>query len=172
LGTGGITKEDASDAVVAIAALQLYADQMDSDNARKVLASMAQEQQNLGSPLVCTAIADSVEEYVPLSAIQTLTGRRYVWNKNDSMGILALGSDYYGFRIYSELVQRDRNGEKTEEMTQPAKYQAGVYIPETYAYDCFGVQVLYLDGTDLACVCDDSILEKAQELLTLFLAAG
>ena len=121
--------------------------------------------------MVFQRIQDSTGEYVPLSAIQVLTGRRYVWNKNASLGVLARGSDYYGFTVYSDQVLRDRNGEKTESMAQIARYQAGVHIPEEYAYDKFGVQALYLTGTSLGCACDDVILAKAQELFAQFLAA-
>lgn len=171
LGTGGITQGAASDALIELVALQLYYDETGSRAALQRLASLAQEQKNLGNPLVFQRIQDSTGEYVPLSAIQTLTGRRYVWNKNSSLGVLAQGSDYYGFTVYSNTVLRDRDGEKTEVMTRSARYQSGVHIPEEYAYDQFGVQALYLTGTSLGCACDDAILAKAQELFAQFLAA-
>ena len=171
LGTGGLTQGAARDALIEMAALQLYYDETGSRAAGQRLAAVTQEQKNLGNPMVFQRIQDSAGEYVPLSAIQVLTGRRYVWNKNASLGVLALGGDYYGFTVYSNQVQRDRDGEKTEKMTANARYQAGVHIPEEYAYDQFGVQALYLAGTSLGCACDDTILAKAQELFAQFLAA-
>lgn len=171
LGAGGITQAAASDAAIELTALQLYYDETGSRAASQQLASVAQEQKNLGNPLVFQRIQDGSGEYVPLSAIQVLTGRRYVWNKNESLGVLAQGADYYGFTVYSSVVRRDRDGEKTEKMSRVARYQAGVHIPEEYAYDRFGVQTLYLAGTSLGCACDDTVLAKAQELFAQFLAA-
>ena len=152
-------------------ALQLYCDETGSRAATQRLAAVTQEQKNLGNPMVFQRIQDSTGEYVPLSAIQALTGRRYVWNKNASLGVLARGSDYYGFTVYSDKVLRDRDGQKTESMARSARYQAGVHIPEEYAYDKFGVQALYLTGTSLGCACDDAVLAKAQELFAQFLAS-
>ncbi len=171
LGTGGLTDAAARDAAIELAALQMYCDETGSRAASQRIAAAAQEQKNLGNPLVFERIADSTGEYVPLSAVQTLTGRRYVWNKNASLGVLARGSDYYGFTVYSDSVLRDREGVKTETMPRSARYRAGIHIPEEYAYDSFGVQALYLSGTTLGCACDDAVLAKAQELFALFLAA-
>ena len=171
LGTGGITWAAASDVLIETAALQMYYDETGSRAAAQRLAALTQEQKNLGNPMVFQRIQDSTGEYVPLSAIQALTGRRYVWNKNASLGVLAQGSDYYGFTVYSPHVLRDKDGEKTEEMTRSARYQSGVHIPEEYAYDRFGVQALYITGTSLGCAIDDTVLTKAQELFAQFLAA-
>lgn len=171
LGTGGLTRAAAGNAAIELAALQLYWDETGSRTAGQRLAALAQEQRNLGNSLVFQRIQDSAGEYVPLRAIQTLTLRRYVWNKNASLGVLAQGSDYYGFTNYSTQVLRDPDGKKTEEMTRSARYQSGMHIPEEYAYDQFGVQVLYLSGTTLGCALDDATLAKAQELFALFLAA-
>ena len=85
--------------------------------------------------------------------------------------MLARGSDFYGFTVYSDKVLRDRDGQKAESMARSARYQAGVHIPEEYAYDKFGVQALYLAGTSLGCACDDAVLAKAQELFAQFLAS-
>ena len=171
LGTGGITRAAASDALIELVALQMYYDETGSRATAQRIAALAQEQKNLGNAMVFQRVQDGTGEYLPLLAIQTLTGRRYVWNKNASLGVLARGSDYYGFTVYSTKVLRDRDGEKTEEMTRSACYQSGVHIPEEYAYDQFGVQALYLTGTTLGCACDDAVLAKAQELFAQFLAA-
>ena len=129
-----------------------------------MLAALAQEQLNLGNPLVFDRIDDGSGEYLPLTAIQALTGRRYVWNKNASLGVLAQGADYYGFTVYSDWVQRDRDGVKTEQMARSAKYQACIHVPEEYTEEQFGVFAVYLPESTLGCVCDDPTMETAQEL--------
>lgn len=171
LGTGGITRTAAGNALVELAALQMYLDETGSRAAAQRLAALAQEQQNLGNPMVFRRIDDSTGEYLPLSAIQALTGRRYVWNKNASLGVLARGSDFYGFTVYSNKVLRDRDGQETENMARSARYLTVVHIPEEYAYESFGVQAMYLTGTTLGCVYDDAVLAQAQELFEQLLAA-
>lgn len=170
LGTGGITLAAAREGTAELAALQLYYDETGSRAAGQRLAAVAQNQKSLGNPMVFSSLRDGSGEYVPLSAVQALTGRRYVWNKNASLGVLARGSDYYGFAVYSTQVQRDRDGNSTETMARAAKYQNGVYIPEEFAFDQFQVQALYLSGTALGCAVDDAALTQAQALFARFLA--
>jgi len=158
--------------MAAIVGLHLYYEETRNPAAQQVMAALAQEQYQLGNLLIFERIADSAGEYLPLTAIQTLTGRRYVWEKNSSMGVLAFGADYYGFTLYSDGVKRDRDGLKTEDMDRIAKYQNGVHIPEEYAYEQFGVQAVYLAEMTLGCICDDPAMELAQELFARFLAAS
>lgn len=169
LGTGGVSAADVKNAAIELAALQLYYDETGARAALQRIAALSQLQQQLGSGLLFKQLKDGDTEYLPLTAVQILTDWRYVWNKNANMGILARGSDYYGFTVYAAQVQRDRDGTATEEMAHSARYQSSVYIPEEYAYESFGVQTVYLSGTSLGCALDDSLLEKAQELLGRFL---
>ena len=153
-----------------LVSLQLYYDETGNRAALPLIASTARQLRNLGNPTVFERLSDGSGEYLPLSAIQALTGRRYVWNQNQSMGILARGADYYGFTLYSSRVLRDRGGLKTEKMPRAAKYQAVLHIPEEYAYSQFGVTAVYLSNTTLGCICNDAILSHAQEILQLFLS--
>ena len=156
--------------MAAVAGLNMYYEETGEESALQVMNALAQEQMNLGNLLFFNRIEDSAGEYLPLTAIQTMTGRRYVWEKNSSMGVLALGADYYGFTLYSDAVKRDRDGLKTEKMNLPAKYQNGVHIPAEYAYEQFDVQAIYLAGTSFGCVCDDAAMDLAQELFAQLLA--
>lgn len=172
LGSGGLSASDAYDASTVILALQLYCDQTGSGNGGQLLAAMAQEQWNMGSPLIFARIQDSAGEYVPLTAVQAITGRRYIWNQNDSLAVLARGGEYYGFRLYSRQVLRDQKGDSAEEMARSARSRNGVvHIPEEYAGQRFDVQAVYLDGTNLGCAYSSAAAQRAQELLALFLAA-
>lgn len=171
LGTGGITLAAARSGAAELAALQMYYDETGSQGALQRIAALSQEQRTLGSPLVFRQETDGQSEYLPLTAIQTLTGWRYVWNKNASLGVLARGSSYYGFTLYSLYVLRDRDGTVTEKMDHSTRYQTCVCIPEEYAYDNFGVQAVFLAGTDLGCALDDTALEQAQALFARFLSA-
>lgn len=163
----GLTGRDALGALIA---MELYYEQTGSRGALSLIASLAQRQMDLGNPGVFLRINDSTGEYLSLTSIQYLTGWRYVWEKNSSLGVLAQGADYYGFTIYSDSVLRDRDGEKTEKMARMAKYQNVIHIPEEYSYDIFGVQAVYLSGTELACAADDAMMTQAQELLARLLA--
>ena len=172
LSIGGISLRDARQAASVIIALHLYYEETGNRAALQVMESLAQEQISLGNPMLYERINDTTGEYIPLTCVQVLTGRRFVWNKNDSLGVLAQGSDYYGFTLYSDTVLRDRNGEKTEHMLRSAKYLYGIHIPEEYVYDQFGVQTVYLSNMTLGCACDDEMLKVAQERLTQLLSAG
>lgn len=154
----------------AAAALQLYYEETGNRAALGVIGALARRQLELGSPLVYQRIDDSAGRYLPLTALQALTGRRYIWNKNASLGVLARGGDYYGFTVYSPQVLRDREGLKTEDMGRMAKYLAGVHIPEEYAWETFGVQAVYLAGTSCGCACGSAEMARARELLELLLA--
>ena len=171
-GVGGLSRQSAYFTMAAIVGLHLCYEETGNPAAQQVMAALAREQYDLGNLLIFERIADSAGEYLPLTAIQTLTGRRYVWEKNSSMGVLAHGADYYGFTLYSDGVKRDRDGLKTEDMNRIAKYRNGVHIPEEYAYEQFGVQAVYLAEMTLGCICDDPAMELAQELFARFLAAS
>lgn len=171
LGVGGISFRNARYAASAIIALHLYYEETGNYAAQQIMASLAQEQVSLGNPMIYDRINDTTGEYIPLTCVQVLTGRRFVWNRNSSLGVLAQGADYYGFTLYSNVVLRDRDGEKTEEMLRTAKYLYGIHVPEEYIYDCFAVQTVYLADMALGCACDDEVLALAQELLTRLLSA-
>lgn len=177
-GEGGAGDADADlndlsarDILALLAALQMYYDETGNSSALSLLASLARRQMNLGNPMLFDRINDSTGEYVSLSALQALTGRRFVWEKNRSLGVLAQGADFYGFTVYSREVLRDREAARTETMPRMAKYQGVIHIPEEYAYEVFGVEAVYLGDTDYACICDDSIMALAQQLLEQLLAA-
>ena len=170
-GAGGLSRMDDETTLAAIAGMQMYHEQTGDKAVQQVMTALAQEMQNLGNPLVFTAIKDGAGEYVPLTAVQALTGRRYVWNKNASLGVLARGSDYYGFTVYSDRVLRDRDGEKTEKMSGSAKYQIGIYIPVEYAQQAFGAFANYLPGTSVGYICDEAIMEQAQEFFSWLMEA-
>lgn len=172
LGVGGISFRNARFTAAAIIALNLYYEETGNPAAQQVMASLAQEQVSLGNPMVYERINDPFGEFLPLTSVQVLTGRRFVWNKNESQGVLAQGADYYGFTVYSALVLRDRDGERTEQMLRPAKYQNGLHAPEEYIYDQFGIQTVYLREMTLGCACDDEMLNTAEGLLTQLLSAS
>ncbi len=168
-GVGGIGGTDAENSIAAIVGITMYGEETGNRNAFRVSSAIAQEQKNLGNLMVYNAINDGTGEYIPLTAIQVLTGRRYVWEKNSSLGVLAKGSDYFGFTVYSEVVLRDRDGKEQETMPRAAKYQSAVHIPEEYAKSAFGAEAMYIEGTDLGCVYDEEVMGLAEELFTMLL---
>ena len=158
------------DPVVELIALQMYLDETGSGAAASRLAALALQQMNLGHPLVYLRVDDAGFEYLPLSAMARYTGMRHVWNRNANAGTLARGSTYYEFTVYSDAVTRGQAEEDVDHMARPARYQAGVHVPETYAYQEFGVEAVYLSGTSYGVLCSDELRSRAEELFALFLS--
>ena len=170
-GAGGLSRMNDEMTLAAIAGMQMYHDQTGDKGVLQVMTALAQELKNLGNPLVFDAIVDGSGEYLPLTAVQALTGRRYVWNKNASLGVLAQGNDYYGFTVYSDRVLRDRDGQKIEQMARSAKHLNVIHIPEEYTQEAFGVYAGYLPSGSLGYICSDAIMEQAQEFFSWLMEA-
>lgn len=165
-GLSGLSEEQA---IAAIAALELYVQQTGDEAAKGLMGALGQQQIALGNSAVFRRLDDPTGEYVPLSAIHQLTPWRYVWDKNRSMGVLAQGAEYYGFQLYSTTVLRNEDNKKNEAMPRAAKYLEGLHIPAEYALETFGVQTLYLQGTEYGCVCTEQVMQTAQELLAILM---
>ena len=158
-------------AVSKLLAVELYYQETGSQDALQLLSALARKEAGVGNPMVFERIQDSAGEYLPLTAVQAVTGWRFVWEKNTSLGVLARGKEYYGFTLYSIRVVRDPDEKQTELMDRMAKNKAGIHIPEEYAAARFGVQACYLSGTTLGCAYDGGTMAEARELLALLLAA-
>lgn len=171
MGAGGLSRRNEKETLAAIVGLQLYYDETGNDNVQRVLAALARELYDLGSPLVFERIDDGTGEYLPLTAIEAITQWRYVWEKNSSLGYLALGGEYYGFTVFSDRVARDRDGTLSEKMARGAQYQSCVHAPEEYTEEALGVHAVYLSGCTLGCVCDDAVMQSAQEVFAWLMRA-
>lgn len=158
-------------AVSKLLAVELYYQETGSRDALQLIAALARKEAGVGNPMVFERVQDGTGEYLPLTALQAVTGWRFVWEKNTSLGVLARGKEYYGFTLYSIRVVRDPDEKQTELMDRMAKNKAGIHIPEEYAEASFGVQAYYLSGTTLGCAYDSGIMAEARELLALLLAA-
>lgn len=158
-------------AVSKLLAVELYYQETGSRDALQLISALARKEAGVGNPMVFERIQDSAGEYLPLTAVQAVTGWRFVWEKNTSLGVLARGKEYYGFTLYSDRVVRDPDGKQTEFMDRMAKNKAGIHIPEEYTEARFGVQAYYFSGTTLGCAYDSETMAEARELLALLLAA-
>lgn len=158
-------------AVSKLLAVELYYQETGSRDALQLISALARKEAGVGNPMVFERIQDSAGEYLPLTAVQAVTGWRFVWEKNTSLGVLARGKEYYGFTLYSIRVVRDPDEKQTELMDRMAKNKTGIHIPEEYAEARFGVQAYYLSGTTLGCAYDSGTMAEARELLALLLAA-
>lgn len=165
-GLSGLSEEQA---IAAIAALELYVQQTGDTAAQGLMGSLGQQQIAMGNSAVFRRLDDPTGEYVPLTAIHQITPWRYVWDKNRSMGVLAQGAEYYSFQLYSTTVLRNEDNGQNEEMPRAAKYLEGLHIPAEYALETFGVQTLYLQGTEYGCVCSEQTMQTAQELLAILM---
>ena len=153
---------------IQLAALEAYYEQTGSADALQLLSSISQSARAGGSRLVYNRISGT--NYIPLTAIHAATDLRYVEKVKGSSAYLAQGAQYYGFTLYSNQVQRSKDGSKVEYMPQVASYLNGLHISAGYSYDTFGVDCIYLSGGNLAVVKTDQISALADELLSLFLA--
>ena len=156
---------------VMMVALELLYQQTGNPNAQALASSLATNQRNFGEDLAYLTVDSTSGEYIPLTAIRALTGRRYVWNESKSMGVLAQGADYYSFTMFSETVQRSPNDANSEVMARAAESKGGLlYIPEEYAYERFGVRTVGISGTDMGCIYNDELMDSSLQLLSLFLS--
>ena len=169
---GGLTGADASNAAAAVLGLNLYYQETENPAVKQVMNSLLQQQLALGNRLFYNRIDDSSGEYIPLSTIEMLTGRRFIWNKNASLGVLAKAGDFYGFTMFSTQVIRDREGEKTEYMDRPCKQKSEIHIPEEYATEAFAVQCVYLADSTIGCGFDEELMKQAYELFEQLMALG
>lgn len=161
---------DNDKALVNILALKMYYDQTQSDTALSLMSAKAQNQINLGNPLIFERVDDVSCEYLPVTAVASYTGMRYVWRSSLQKATLAKGSDYYVFTVYSDQVERSLDASKTDSMSTGAKFKTVVHIPEDYTYDQFGVDAVYLDGTTYGALSSDDLQKEAAALFNDFLA--
>ncbi|NLV85910.1 MAG: hypothetical protein GX025_01630 [Clostridiales bacterium] len=155
---------------VFVLALSSYYDETGSDAALNLMVSIAQQQRNLGSLSIYSRINSGSGRFIPLSAIGVHTGMRYVEKSAASFATLAKGSSYYGFRVYSDSVIKGKTAPETDYMPQAAAYYGGIHIIESYSYETFGVDCVYLSGCDLAVARSETVKALAEELTGLFLA--
>lgn len=153
---------------VQLLALENYYEQTGSTGALQLLSSLSQTAAASGSGLVYTRISGT--KYIPLSAIHACTGLRYVVRVKGSSAYLAQGAEYYGFTLYSKTVTRSKDGKKVEYMPQAAALLNELHISADYSYKTFGVDCIYLSGSNLAVVKTDQLSALADELLAKLLA--
>ncbi|WP_409966941.1 hypothetical protein RFF05_09880 [Bengtsoniella intestinalis] len=157
-----------SDGGVYLLALSLYYDLMGGDDVANLIGGVARRQMELGNALVYYRINDGANYYLPLSAVETLTGLRYVYNTASGTATLAKGGTYYAFTLRSTSVQI--GSDTTQTMTQPASYQNGMHIIDSYAISEFAIGCIYLGSTDYGLAYTDELLIEAETLLALMLA--
>lgn len=170
---GGSLSAFSGDPAIQLAALEMYYVETGSAEAAALLATLSQQELNLGNPLIFARVDDAGREYLPLTALRAYTGMRYVWNRNLSLGTLARGADYYGFTAYSDQVRRSQSDADAETMTLPTQFQGGVvHVCEAYTAQAFEVEAIYLSGTNRGVLCDPVLLEQALLLFATYLSAG
>lgn len=170
IGAGGSLSSETVNQAVSLIALQMYYIETGNQDALTLLSSFSQQQASRGNPLIFLRFNDAGREYLPLSALSAYTGMRCVWNRTLNLGTLARGAVYYGFTAYSDLVKRSRLETGSDRMTQTAKFQNGViHIFEEYTYQEFGVEAIYLSGSNYGVLCSKAYLEEALSLFAAFL---
>ena len=153
---------------VKLLALENYYEQTGNTGALELINSLAQSAAASGSKYIYTRISGN--KYIPLSAIHACTGLRYVVKTKGTAAYLAQGAQYYGFSLYSTKVTRSKDGKKVEYMPKAAAYLSELHIGADYSYDTFGVDCVYLSGSNLAVVKTDQLSALADELLAKLLA--
>ena len=156
--------------IAKIVALRDYADQTNSQNAANEASALANQAMASGNPYVFSDMSDSTSEYIPTTALSALSGMRHVWSNRYQSATIAKGLNYYTFGMYSDLVERDKTGEKIEYMNYPTKFKNSIYVPEDYAIEQLGIQCRPVAGTGLAVAMDEDIEQAAAALLSALLA--
>ncbi|MDR1292737.1 MAG: hypothetical protein LBJ91_05015 [Clostridiales Family XIII bacterium] len=157
-------------AVAYINALKEYGEATGGENIPNLMRAEAQRQMNLGNPLVYKKAEDPATRYLPVTAIRSYRGMRYVWNRNQNKATLARGADYYAFTAWSVDVLRGRNEADVEAMESPTSFLGVVYVPESYTEAQFECHPVYLPDSDLGILMGADIQELSDELLELFLS--
>ncbi|MCI7125159.1 MAG: DUF4407 domain-containing protein [Agathobaculum sp.] len=157
-------------AVARVAALSAYAVQTGSKNAQTEAAAAANRALAVGNPYVFGALSDGVADFIPTQVLGIASGMRHVWNNRYQAATLARGLDYYTFSAYSDIVERDKTGDKVEYLSRPTKYKNAIYVPEDYAMEQFGTQCEPVFGTDLAVALNETMTAAAGQLLAALLA--
>ena len=155
--------------IAKIAAFRGYADQTGSQNAANEASALANQGLASGNPYVFTDLSDTASEYIPTTALAGLSSMRHVWSNRYQSATLARGLDYYTFSMYSDLVERDKAGEKIEYMDFATKFKNNIYVPENYAIAQFEIECRPVTGTGLAIALNDKITAAADELLSAML---
>jgi hypothetical protein len=127
---------------------------------------------NKGNPLIFIRVEDPSLEFLPMQVISSYTGFRYLWNENLKKATLADSSSYYEFTAFDTRVVRNRQEDKTEDMTTAAAFQSTIHIGEDYTLVHFGCEAVYLTGTKYGVLSDGDINDKAEELVQAFLEKG
>lgn len=156
--------------IIEVLALKMYVDATSGEDAAQLMRAKAQKQINLANPLIYNRIDDGSMRYIPVTAISRRIGMRYVWNQNRSQAVLARGSAYYAFTMFSDTVIRSKDETLTEFMTVTAKFLKEVHIPEDYAEQSFSLWAVYIPGTKYGVLCDEELNVYAEELLALYLS--
>jgi len=102
--------------------------------------------------------------YVPAKNLAEYAGYRYVWNDTQMNAILSRGRIFYSFQAFQQRV--DMQDEGVEYMDVPAGFSGVIYIPETFVTAHFGCSIYEIPGTEYAVLVDDSVVEKAQDILS------
>ncbi len=155
--------------IAQIAALADYATQTSSGIALDESRTLASKALVEGNLYVFDNVSDAAFEYIPTKVLAAASGMRHVWNERYQSATLARGMDYYTFVIYSDLVERDKTGDRLEYLSRPTKYQGGIYVPEDYCIEGFGLECRPIPGTGLAVALDSDMADAAEELLAALL---
>ncbi len=156
--------------VVFCIALQNYYDTTSSQGARSLLGSVSRRQAELGNPLIFLRYNDGGTEYLPITALEKLTGMRYVYYSGQDISTLAKGGKYYSFTTHSDSVIRSADEKNSDRMIRPAVFQTVIHIPEEYTFEQFGVEALYISVNEYGVTVIEKYQRLADELLALLLA--
>jgi hypothetical protein len=157
-------------AVAYINALKEFAETTGSGVAQGKMQAEAQNQLALGNALVFRQYSDPTAQYVPVTALASRLGMRYVYNRNLNQAALAKGSSYYAFQAFADQVKMGSSKEQTEYLSRPTGLLGCIYIPADYVTDTFACYPVYLPGSNLGILMDEKILTVSDALLASFMA--
>ncbi|MDR0853269.1 MAG: hypothetical protein LBN34_02765 [Clostridiales Family XIII bacterium] len=170
LGSGsGFDITSGKGAIAYINALKEFYEATGSDTAERMMAAEAQKQFNLGNPFVYKQVDDPTGHFLPITAVRSWFGMRYVWNRNLNKAVLTRGTEYYSFTAWSSEVSRNKDKSKSDTMTGMTGFLGCIYIPGSYTEENFDCEPVYLPDSDLGILMAEEIQTMSDAMLELFM---
>ena len=171
-GVSGAAYEDCNymQKVCMAAALFIYGDETRNDDIKTMAAGLISCLYSEGNPYVYLKLKNEPEQFIPLKTFSDCSTYRYVFYNGSKSVTLAKGTEYHTYTVFKSQAVHN-NG--TEEMKTYARYQADIYLKDTYMTEKFNVSCIYIDDTDYGVLVTQDIEKECTRLLeSLYNAAN
>lgn len=152
---------------VCIAALAEYDELYTSENARRLVASFVEK--NEDNPYLFARCTKQAGYYASLNALAYAMDMRLLTDETGQKVTLQRKQNVYTFAAGEKTC---RYNKKDIELTRKIVYDGALYIEEEDAVALFGIGPILLKGQHSGVVCTDEMFERKEALLLLFEEGG